>query len=118
MALTMIPTTPGISNELLTYIHEHYNERLTLKMLSEKYSYNPTYFSRLFKEYTGMTLTDYIKSYRIKIACDLLEQTNTKVNDIYISVGYSDKTKFFNDFRVTLHTTPLNYRKSKKQILF
>ena len=114
MALPMRMAEGRIDNELLSYIRAHCNERMTLKKLSENYFYHPAYFSRLFKQYTNMTLTEFIKNARIEKACYLLEHTDKKINDIYPEVGYSDKTKFFHDFRTAMEMSPLDYRKSKK----
>ena len=50
-------------------------------------------------------------------ACDLLLNSNDKIDDIYSKVGYSDKTRFFKDFRKYTSTTPLKFRKGKNQIL-
>ena len=106
-----------IYNETLRYIKEHCTEKLSIEMFSKKGHYNPSYFSRAFKKYTGVTFTEYLKQARINLACELLLNTNTKIDDIYTEVGYSDKTKFFKHFKEYTHTTPLKYRKGKNQIL-
>lgn len=106
-----------IDNETLRYIKEHCTEKLSIEMFSKKGHYNPSYFSRAFKKYTGVTFTEYLKQARINLACELLLNTNTKIDDIYTEVGYSDKTKFFKHFKEYTHTTPLKYRKGKNQIL-
>ena len=107
-----------IDNETLRYIKEHCTEKLSIEMFSKKGHYNPSYFSRAFKKYTGVTFTEYLKQVRIEKACEMLLNTNEKIDHIYPKVGYSDKTKFFKDFREYTSTTPLKYRKGKNQILF
>lgn len=104
----------GINDELLGYIRAHCHEKLTLKKLAEYSYYNPAYFSRLFKQYTDMTLTEYLKTVRIEKACQLLIHTDARIADIFLEVGYSDKTKFFRDFKSIMEVSPLEYRKSKK----
>lgn len=107
-----------INNYILRYIKEHCDEKLTIESFSSMGHYNPSYYSRAFKKYTGLTFTDYLKQVRMEKACDLLLNSNYKIDDIYSKVGYSDKTKFFKDFRKYTSTTPLKYRKGKNQILF
>ncbi len=102
-----------INKETLDYIKEHCGEKITLKTLCRQGHYDVSYFSRMFKKYTGVTFTKYLKDIRIECACDLLKSTDDKVNDIYIKVGYSDKTKFFKDFKSYTNTTPLKYRNSQ-----
>lgn len=103
-----------VNESLLTYIKEHCNEKLTLGSLSRGKHYNTSYFSRVFKKYTGMPFTEYLKRARIETACELLLNTDSKIDDVCFRVGYSDKTKFFKDFRNFTHTTPLKFRKKSK----
>ena len=104
----------GISKPLLLYIRQHANEKLTLSYIAEKCWYNPTYFSRLFKEHTGMTFTAYLDKIRIENAAALLRSTDMKVEDVCFSVGFSDKSRFYKCFQKHTTLTPQQYRKSKK----
>lgn len=103
-----------LSETLLAYIRQHCEEKLTLKELAIQNNYNPSYFSRLFRQYTHMCFTDYLRTVRLEEAKRLLQFSDTKINDIYPKVGYSDKTRFFKDFRRFVGMSPLEYRKSKK----
>lgn len=112
MALPMDSEKQGISSEMLDYIRSHCAEKLSLSMLAERYNYNVSYFSRLFRQYTNMTMTQYIKNARIEKACYLLKQTDERISDIYMMAGYSDKTRFFRDFKEMKGVSPLEYRKN------
>ena len=104
----------GVSDKLLTYIAKHCHEKLVLKDIADMCAYNPSYFSRIFKEYTGETFTDYLKKVRIEKASELLRSTDRKVTDILYEVGYSDRTKFFLHFKSVMGVTPLKYRENQK----
>lgn len=114
MSLAIDEGIGGIDEKLLAYIHQHSAEKLSLTDVAKKCSYNSSYFSRAFKEYTGCTFTAYLKKVRMEKAMQLIEATNLKITDIYEQVGYSDKTKFFAHFKSFAGVSPLNYRKSKK----
>ena len=114
MALPLEPSFAGISNELLEYIRVHCGEKLTLENLAGQCFYSPSYFSRVFRLYTGMTLTEYLKTVRVDAACRLLETTDMKITDIFVEVGYADKTRFFKDFRQLKGVSPKEYKISKK----
>lgn len=114
MSLAIDEEADGINEKLLSYIKQHSNEKLTLEEIAKKCYYNPSYFSRVFKKYTGTNFTSYLKDIRIEKAMHLLETTDMKISDIYTEVGYSDKTKFFAHFKSVAGVSPLNYRKSKK----
>lgn len=105
-------TFDGISDSLLAYIKRNVGEKLTLSSITEKCSYNRSYFSRIFKEYTGVTFTEYLKRERMEKAKEMLASTKLPVESVFHDVGYSDKTKFYKDFRAYVGTTPLEYRKA------
>ena len=102
-----------LNNELLEYIRSNCTSPLSLESIATKAGYNPSYFSRLFKQYTGSTFSDYLVSCRIQVAAKLLEDTQMRVEDIISEVGYSNRTKFFKDFTEKQGMSPLQYRKSR-----
>ncbi len=101
----------GISEELLAFLKTHCREKLEMGEIANKCHYHPSYFSRSFRAYTGMSFTEYLKEVRIERASQLLANTELQVQDICYEVGYADKTKFFRDFRQINGKTPLAYRK-------
>ena len=114
MSLKMEENVASVSERLLGYINHHCHEKLTLKSISDMCSYNPSYFSRIFKEYTGVNFTTYLKNVRIQKAAKLLVDSDKSVGDILYEVGYTDRTKFFSHFKSVMGQSPLCYRKSKK----
>ena len=102
--------TEKITSDIIEYIDNHCHEKITLNMLAERCFYNPSYFSRLFKDYFGMNLLDYINQKRIEKSCILLKSTNYNIDDICFHVGYSDKTQFYKQFKHFTGTTPSHYR--------
>ena len=84
------------------------------KSIADMCSYNHSYFSRIFKNHTGMTFTGYLKKARLNKAEGLLLNTDMSITDIIFESGYTDKTKFFSDFKKLKGETPFQYRKSKK----
>ena len=114
MSFKLDNTFVGVSDKLLCYINNHCHEKLTLEGIAKMCSYNTSYFSRIFKAYTGITFTSYLKKVRIEEAAVLLTTTELKVTDILYMVGYNDRTKFFSHFKSLKGISPLKYRKSKK----
>lgn len=108
----------SVSKTLLKYIEENCTSQISLTEIAAANNYNSTYFSRLFKKQTGFTFSEYIINCRLNLACKLLSDTDISVTEIALKVGFSDKTKFYKLFSSKMGTTPLKYRKSKKQILF
>lgn len=104
----------GIGNELLHYIKTHCAQTLTMEGIAEANHYNAAYFSRLFKRQTGYTFTEYLTACRVDLACDLLQGTKLKVDEVAARAGFSDRTKFYKVFAQRVGMTPYKYRKSKK----
>ena len=108
---------PMVGNlDFAEYIKEHSDEKLTLESLAKDCFYNPSYFSRFFKEHYGMTVTEYISKSRIEKASELLEDTTLSIGEIMEQVGYSGKTAFYKRFAEIKGMTPQQYRKSKNQV--
>jgi two-component system response regulator YesN len=84
-----------VMERCLHYIHSHVGEEFSLEDLAHKYFYNASYFSTLFKKYTGKHFTDYITQLRVETAYKNLLETDKKIYEIAQEVGYRD-VKYFN----------------------
>lgn len=99
---------------LIRSVEENCTQKITLKELSDRCFYNPSYFCRIFKEYSGMTLTEFIHESRIKRSCELLATTSMTVEEIAERVGFTSKTQYYKRFRAIMGETPADYRKKVK----
>ena len=95
---------------LLLYIHENLDKRLSLSELAKKCFYNPSYFSRVFKERFGITLADYLTRERTECAAKLLLSTDYTTEHIATICGYGDKSGLYRAFRKEYGVTPSEYR--------
>ncbi len=97
-------------NDIIRYIDEHYNQKLTVEALAKRCFYNTSYFSRVFRECCGKSCTAYIKEKRLTEAVSLLENTNLPVEEIIRQVGYSDKSLFYKQLKEFAGMTPTRLR--------
>lgn len=102
---------PDIINFIFHYISNHYNEKITLDMLAEKYSTNKFHIAKEFKRFTGTTINEYIITNRINKAKAMLRYTDQSVSEIANEVGIYNTSFFIKLFRDREHVTPLFYRK-------
>jgi two-component system response regulator YesN len=94
------------------FIHEHYAEQIDLNALAAIVYLTPTYVSKLFKQETGYTITDYLTDVRLQHAKRLLtHQPHLKVQEISEQVGYADVAYFHKLFKRTIGITPAQYKK-------
>ena len=101
-----------ITAECLKYIDSKCYEKISLKEIAEHTFYNPAYFSRIFKEHCGMSLSEYIKEKRIQEAARLLKNSDLSNEEIMLKVGYTDKKQFYKNFKEIYNETPAQYRKN------
>ncbi|MBQ4526725.1 MAG: helix-turn-helix domain-containing protein [Clostridia bacterium] len=103
-----------LNSELLEYIKNNCGEMLTLKKISSMCYYNSSYFSRAFKNFCGRSFVAYLTWCRMERACDLLINTELKVELIMEKCGFTNRTAFFKKFYNYTGLSPLQYRKCKK----
>lgn len=99
----------------IQYLKTNYAVSTKLNDVASQTFLSPTYFCKLFKDYTGMTVSEYLQKLRIEEACNLLKETDNKVISIAQLVGYKD-IKYFNEiFKKHTGMTPSGYKKFFKR---
>lgn len=98
-------------SKAVDYLKQNYNTEIRLEDLAVKSLTSKNYLSKLFKEVTGMNVSEYIHKIRISEACSLLRNTDLSVNSIAEQVGFNDMKFFYEVFRRITGTTPGKYRK-------
>lgn len=96
---------------IIEYCNEHFHEPLHLEGISSRFYISPYYFSRLFKQTTGFTFTEYINTLRIREAQRLLRETPFKMIEISEKVGYVNVSHFNRKFKQVTRMSPMEYRK-------
>ncbi|SFK98914.1 two-component system, response regulator YesN [Paenibacillus sp. 1_12] len=98
--------------QAIKYVNEFYKHPLSLEEVAEKAGITPSYLSRLFKEETQTTFTDYLNQHRIHMSQGLIEHGDERIKDIYGKVGFSSYNYFFKVFKDIVGMTPMEYAKS------
>lgn len=100
----------GVIKEIQLFILTHYGENITLNMLAEQFYLHPNYLSRFFKEKTGKNFIEYLTEVRMEKVKELLVNTDNKVVDISLMVGYDNPRYFSKVFKQFTGMTPSEYR--------
>lgn len=95
----------------LIYIDDNYKGGISLESTAEIVALSSYYFSRLFKKEVGLNFSEFLLHKRLSLAKQLLEETDSSVLDIAISVGYHEQSYFCKVFKKTVGMTPRDYRK-------
>ncbi|UOQ45799.1 AraC family transcriptional regulator [Halobacillus salinarum] len=92
------------------YIERHYNQKLSLGVLSELFNISSRHLNRIFKEETGKTVIEFVHHVRINKAKKLFTDTDKKVLTIAMEVGYDDPAFFTRLFTREVGCSPGKYR--------
>lgn len=97
--------------KVLTYIQDHYFNKILLEDLASLLNMNKNYFSKYFHEAVGKTPITYINEYRCEKAAELLKSSDLKVLDISFMVGFENFSYFIRKFKENKRYSPIQYRK-------
>lgn len=97
-------------NEIIMYLMVHYQEKILLTDLTEKFNINRTSLNDYFKEATGHTVMDYLIDLRIHLAMAMLKDTALQVSEILYRVGFINNSHFIRSFKKITGMSPLEYR--------
>lgn len=92
-------------------IHAEYKQGITLEEMAERLRITPAYLSRLFKEETGRTFTDYLTGYRVERSQQLIRTRAATIKEIYAEVGFNNYSYFIKVFKQHTGETPAVYAK-------
>ncbi len=101
--------------QALNYLRENYKKNLTLSILADELSVNPSYLSRLLKKETGSNFVDILAGIRISKAKQLLLEKGSRVTEVGNAVGYGDYIYFYQVFRRLEGISPSEYKKRGKK---
>lgn len=95
----------------IDYIELHLSEELDIDNLSKIAALSPFYYQRLFKRLVKKPVIEYIKLRRMAKAADYLLQSEKRILDIALDLGFSSHEQFTRTFKDTFGFTPDAYRK-------
>ena len=95
-----------------SYIRENSHDEISNTEIGAIFGYHPFYVSRMLKDKKGVTLRQYIISYRFKAAKRMLELTDKSIGEIAEECGFTDASYFAKSFKATFGITPKEYRSS------
>ena len=96
----------------IVYIRTHVGKKIALHQLAQIAGLSDYYFSRLFKEMTGFSPTEFVINTRIDQAKVLLTSTSLSILEISKQVGYPNSSNLITHFIRRVGMSPTQYRKN------
>lgn len=94
--------------QILSYMDDHF-QTVSLKELSDHFSYHPNYISTLLHKETGSTFSEILLEKRMEHALVLIRGTDLTGEEIADILGYTSTTNYYKAFRRYYHMSPREY---------
>lgn len=98
---------------ILEYTNENYQEDLSLEIISEKYGLSREHLSRTFKQYIGITFSEYLDNVRLYNAYRDLLNSDYSITEIAFNNGFPNVASFINKFKKLYGQTPYKYKQDR-----
>ena len=95
---------------VLSFIHDNYNNKITLQDIADSVFVSKGECCRFFKKSLKMSPYDYLINYRINESMKLLKNTNSSILDIAENVGFNNVSHYIQIFKKKTGQTPHEYR--------
>ena len=106
----------NVSAEILAWLNEHYMEKITLQDVADSLSLSPGYVSHTFKDCFGYPPMQYVNYLRIGRAQVRLIESNDKIANIAMDVGFNNIGNFNRTFLSLVGLTPRDFRKAHSNV--
>lgn len=105
-------TMRDVLRDVLTYLQENYRQPLKLEDVARHFGYSKSRFSRLFHDYLGCSMNEYLMAQRCRHAAEMLLDSELTMLDIALNVGFECLRTFYRAFHACYQCTPSQYVKN------
>jgi two-component system response regulator YesN len=103
-----------LKQKIKLYMYENYmSDEFCLTKAAEDFKLSETYFSKFFKDHVGGNFSTFLETIRMEKACELLTNTELKIDDLSTKIGYLNAYAFSRAFKRKYGITPTQYRSRK-----
>lgn len=97
---------------MISYIHRNFGDKLTLEGIASAANISTREANRIFQKTIQQTPFEYLMSYRLIKAKELLSDTDLPITEISYRCGFTDSTYMGKQFKKNFGTTPSASRKA------
>lgn len=107
-----------VSNDIVDatihFMKENIGKKLSISEIACHTGYSVSHFSSVFNSRTGHSPVNYFNLLKIQYACNLIDCTDIKINQVCYKIGIEDCYYFSRLFSKIMGMSPREYRKQKK----
>ena len=97
---------------LRIWLERHYGGEVSLRIAAGVAGLNAKYFSKFFRDKTGVRFSEWVHTVRIEKATEMMRQSNHSITTVAFEVGFGDLRTFERVFKKRMGMTPREYRES------
>lgn len=99
------------TRKAIYYIEENYFRNISLNNIAAAININSSYLSRLFKNDTGLNVTEFLNKTRVEKSVSLIDEGKYSLKEISYKVGIKNYNYFFRLFKKIIGVTPSEYKR-------
>ena len=96
--------------EALSFIEQNFQNDITVEVIAACCGLNRSYFGKIFHEVLGKSPQEFLISYRMTKATELLKLTSLSIAEVGSAVGYSNQLHFSRAFKKIYGISPRQWR--------
>lgn len=112
---TRITKYPDVISRAIDFMQQQINHTLTLAQLAQAVNLSVSHFAAVFHKKTGFAPIEYFNHLKVQKACQYLQFTEDRINEIAAYVGITDAYYFSRLFKKLMGMSPAEYRKKFKR---
>lgn len=101
----------SVARDLVSYIEEHINERITLETLASAFHYSTSYIATSFRKEMHVSIISYVRGKKVMAAHALILH-GVKPSEAAAAMGFTDYSTFFRSYQKMLGVPPSTARKT------
>lgn len=103
-------------SKVLSFIHDNLDASLSLEDIAAQSCWSRWQLQRVFQAETGLTVANYVRELKLSVAAEMLLDTEQRVIDIALSLGFNSEIAFSRAFKQLFGKSPRVYRKQSQRI--
>lgn len=100
--------------EALSFVEQNFQNNISIEDIAQFCNLNRSYFGKIFRDAVGKSPQEFLISYRMTKATELLKLTELSIGDISNAVGYPSQLHFSRAFKKNYGVSPREWRSVNK----
>lgn len=101
----------GKISDILEYINQNYRTIEGIDQVAQRFYLSRYYLCRFFKQYTGLSIMEYLNHIKIKNACIQITANRGSLTRICFDCGFHSYSNFCNTFKKITGYSPMQFKK-------